>query len=234
MKFSILSALLLIAVVGLGIAVFQKQIEIATLRERVLAQELSGGTLDVFDVEKIHIRQLHCTIPNTLQFRIYVPEDNKQYLNFGLYFGGSTRRSVARTQAVSLLAGEHILSLYAGMDEFQNNVRTFSAKIQSTTGGSESHMPLEHYRVLENLNTNFNNWFRTEPNSLHGKQETFSPEEIQTLRPLLHLPDGVEKKFPTIQDEPVGAAIWIGPANMEIDTRLEAAGHEAERRTDGF
>lgn len=208
----------------MGIKIFQDRAEIGTLKESVAQQELSGGTFNVVESEKVHLRRLHCSIPNAMRYRIYVPEDRELYLHFGLYYGGEDSRSYVTTETSSLRSGEQIVLIYSGTDMLDADVRTLNVSINDPAGGSGLAVRLEHFRIYENLNTDINGWFRPVPNSLHGELSLLSPEETIVPKALLHLPWGVEAKFTSVQEKPVGAAIWLAPVldMRHVDERLNS------------
>jgi len=222
MKFSILSVILVTTVCVMGIKIYQDHSQIARLQEMAVKNEQSGGTFQIVDSGQFHLRRLHCAIPNTIKFRLYVPPESDTYLYAGVFYGGKDSEGYMATQAVSVRPGESIISIYSGNDFVDKHVRTLNANIEGPSSGTDLSLRLEHFTVYEELNTTVNSWFKAVPGSFHGPLEVFTFDDPKSTKALLHLPDGIENKCATVQSDPAGVALWIGPkpTTGQIDSRF--------------
>ena len=206
----------------MGIKIYQDRSKIEGLQRLAAENEQSGGTFHIENLSQFHIRRLHSAIPDTMRFRLHVPAEVETYLHAGVFYGGAEQKSFMATQAVSLRPGESIVSLYSDVDFVDKEVRTLVANIDNTSSGSDFTLRLDHFKVYEELNTEFSSWFKANQGSLHGPLEIFNFDNDTSVKALLHLPDGVEARYTTVQDKPVGVAIWLAPKPMKgpIDSRF--------------
>jgi hypothetical protein len=132
-RLSLLSALLLMTIVGMAIVIAQFWQEIGPLRKEVRALRNEVGKLSIDDRSKIHAMSLHTDEESTWKWRIWIPEGKQVAMH--LQWGNVPRTGVPQrpSNTYTFGPGEGTLTLKVRRDVKGEN---WIANLGTTFGGS--------------------------------------------------------------------------------------------------
>jgi hypothetical protein len=85
LRFSLLTAILLTTIAGMGVALWRLNGELAPLREEVLRLREEQGRLTIADPNKIYAIRVMTEEPNAWRWRVYLPPHQKYLLHTRLH-----------------------------------------------------------------------------------------------------------------------------------------------------